>query len=95
MASSNRKSIARIEKLKNDEFSGQSIELTIKFAPPRVPNEYEQDWLIEYHKKGEVGLARTLRRISLKTKAATKLMKTFELKPATGEFANVLPNTGT
>lgn len=74
---------------------GQSIELTIKFAPPRVPNEYEQDWLIEYHKKGEVGLARTMRRISLKTKAATKLMKTFELKPATGEFANVSPNTGT
>lgn len=73
---------------------GQSIELTIKFAPPRVPNEYEQDWLIEYHKKGEVGLARTMRRISLKTKAATKLMKTFELKPATGVFPKVLPNTG-
>ena len=76
-------------------FSGQSVELTIRFAPPRVPDTYEQDWLIEYHKKGEVGLARTMRRISLKTKAATKLLKSFELKPAAAIFDNVTPDSGT
>ena len=64
----------------NDSCRGQSDKIEVKFIPRRV-GEYCHQYLLEYHVKGSLGLAKTIKKESIELRGEAKGVA-IKLKPS-------------
>ena len=74
-----------IQKL-NLNFRGKETLFDIKFNP-RTPGKYVQEWNLEHHIKGCMGLAKTLKKIQIKASGKTRVSQAIRANPTFLQFS--------
>lgn len=59
---------------------GKECVFQVKFNP-RLPGSFQQDWILEYHIKGLMGLAKTIKKIPIKAAGKSRVSRALKASP--------------
>ena len=66
-------------------FRNEESIFEVKFSP-RIAGTFEQEWTLEYHIKGLMGLAKTVKKIFVKATGKARVSKAIRANPSHVEF---------
>lgn len=67
-------------------FRNEESTFEVKFSP-RIAGTFEQEWTLEYHIKGLMGLAKTVKKIFVKATGRARVSKAIRANPSHVEFS--------
>jgi len=73
-----------------ETFRGKEVVFTVKFNPRTAGSSFQQNWILEYHIKSLMGLAKTIKKIPIKVAGKCRYSKALLANPSQVRFAKPL-----